>query len=717
MTRRNRRRSLRVEEKFAYSLLALVLVVLIGNAVWASRLALSLYEREIVPEFNREAEVVGRAVATQFARAIELGIRAEDLVGVEEFFAPTLEARRRFDYLALADLNGKILFSKGRNTRLYAEAVTQGAISLSGTAGTDALASGERRDAPRVRVFDLGRVMNTAVPVVVQGDVKGWLNVGVDRSGIEDLATETRWDILIILLVSLLTAAELLAFLIDRSIVTPVRLVRVMSAKLARGDWSHRAAIALRDEVGIHLFAMNAIIDQVNGQWRRLRWKADELARANPALSGRARRVVDAVGRGHEFVPEVARLEHAAPIPAIARAPLFVCVFAEQLSTSFIPLFAKTLHAPDSGISLSVSIGLPIAVFFAVIAVITSIGAILVGRLGARSVFMLGVVPAVLGYVMVAEAATIPDLLLWRCTTAVGYAFITIACQRYLASLLTPNRQAGGIAVFVSAATAGAVCGTAIGAILADRIGFRATFLVSAGLVVVAALLVWRYMEPKIATARRNGGGTLRSSLGGLRNSRFAALVIFGAMPAKIMLTGVLFYIVPLFLSELGAGQPMIGRIMVIYGLAMLMTIHFGAGLSDRFGTTAGQITWAGLLTGLGATALGFMPPLAAVMVALAIMGLCHGIASAPMLAIVPSIGRRGTAAAVPAALSGLIAPAEYLGAALGPLIAAILVNAFGYAHAIIALGGLSIVAAVIFRLVEARPTPPAANSGNAQTP
>src|SRR3990167_3979999 len=103
MTKKSRRGSLRVEEKFAFSLLALVLVALIANAVWTSRLALNLSEREIVPEFNREAEVVGRAVATQFARAIELGIRPVDLVGVEEFFAPTLQARQRFDYLVLSD--------------------------------------------------------------------------------------------------------------------------------------------------------------------------------------------------------------------------------------------------------------------------------------------------------------------------------------------------------------------------------------------------------------------------------------------------------------------------------------------------------------------------------------------------------------------------------------------------------------------------------------
>ena len=714
MTKKSRRGSLRVEEKFAFSLLALVLVALIANAVWTSRLALNLSEREIVPEFNREAEVVGRTVAAQFARAIELGIRPVDLVGVEEFFAPTLQARQRFDYLLFADATGKVLFGKGRNTALYTEAVNQGTISLAGPA---ALALGERREAPRVRVFDLGRVMNTAVPIVVQGDVKGWLNVGVDRSGIEDLVAETRWDIVIILLVSLLTAVELLAFLIGRSIVTPVTLIRVMFAKLARGDWSHRAAIAIRDEVGQYLIALNAIIDQVNGQWRRLRWKADELARVNPALATRANRVVDAVGRNLEFVRATAQLERPGPILAVVRAPLFVYIFADQLSTSFIPLFAKTLQAPDWGLSLGVLIGLPISVFFAVIAASAPLAGVLVSRLGTRWVFMLGTVPAVLGYVMVADAATILDLLLWRCVTAAGYALITIACQGYLASILTPSRRASGMAVLVSAVMTGAVCGTALGAILADRIGYRATFLVSAALVAVAALLVWRYMEPKIAIAGRDSGGALRSTLSVLRNPRVAAIVVFGAMPARIILTGFLFYIIPLFLSELGASQPMIGRIMMIYGLAMLMTIHFGTGLSDKFGTAASQITWAGLLTGLGAAALGFMPPIAAVMVALVIMGLCQGIASASMLAIVHGIGERETAEAGPATLSGLIAPAEYLGAALGPLIAAILVNAIGYAHAIIALGGLSIVAAVIFRLVEALPKHPAGHSGNLQTP
>ncbi len=716
MTRDSRRAGLRVEQTFARSLLGLALVVLLANAVWTSRLALDLYEREILPEFNREAEVVGRTVAAQFARAIELGIQPEDLVGVEEFLAPTLDAQKRFDYLLVVDTHGKVLFGKGRNTRLFTEAVTNGTISLAGAADPAALPLSERREAPRVRVFDLGRVMNTAVPIVVQGDVKGWLNVGVDRSGIEDLVAETRWDILIILLVSMLAAVEVLAFLIGRSIMTPVRLIRVMSAKLAGGDWSHRAAIAMRDEIGHHLVAMNAVIDQVNGQWRRLRWKADELARVNPALATRARRVVDAVGRGLEFVPDAARLARPGAVSATARVPLFACVFAEQLSTSFIPLFAKTLQAPDWGLPLGVLIGLPISVFFAVIAASAPLGGILVNRFGTRQVIVLGSVPAIIGYGMAAGAASIPELLLGRCVTAIGYAFITIACRDYLASLLTPDRRAGEMAVFVAAAAAGAVCGTAIGAILADRIGFRATLLVAAGLVAVAAFLAWHYMEPGVTAGRRGNANGLRASLGILRNPRFAALVIFGVVPARIVMTGFLLYIVPLFLVELGAGQPMIGRIMMSYGLAMLMAVHLGAGLAGRFGTATSQITWAGILTGLGAVALGYLPPLVAIIVALVIMGLCQGIASAPMLALVSHPGERNTVDNDPAIRSGLIVPAENLGSALGPLLAAILVNAFGYAHAIVALGGLSIATAIVFRLAAATGNP-AANFKAPQTP
>ena len=715
MTNKNQRRTLRAEETFIFALLALALVILIANAVGTSRLALNLYEREITPEFNREAEVVGHTVAAQFARAIELGIRPEDLVGVEEFLAPILDAQKRFDYLLFADANGKVLYGKGRNTVLFTAAVTKGIISLAGPADPAALALGEKREAPRVRVFDLGRVMNTAVPIVVQGAVQGWLNVGVDRSGIADLVVETRWDTLIILLVSMLTAVEVIVFLISRSIMTPVRLIRVMSGKLARGDWSRRAAIAMRDEAGHHLIALNAIIDQVNGQWRRLRWKADELARVNPALAPRANRVVDAVGRNLEFVPETAQLERPGPIAAVARAPLFVYVFAEQLSTSFMPLFAKTLQVPDWGLSLGVLIGLPIAVFFAVIAASAPLGSILINRLGMRWLIVLGSAPAMLGYAMAAQAITIPELLLWRCVTAIGYAFITIACRGYLASLLTPDRRAGEISVFISATMAGAVCGTAIGAILADRIGYRATLLVSAGLVVVAALLVWRYMETGIAVVGR--GSALRSTLGFLRNPRLAALVIFGALPAKIVLTGVLLYIVPLFLSELSTGQPMIGRIMMIYGLAMLLAINFGAGLSDRLGSAANQIMGAGILTGLGAVVLGVMQPVTAVMVALVIMGLCQGIASAPTLSLASRLCEHQTGGVDPAKLSGLIAQAEYIGAALGPLIAAILVDTFSYAHAIVALGGLSIVTAVVFRLTGGLPQRSAANSGNAQIP
>ncbi|MBI2291538.1 MAG: MFS transporter [Betaproteobacteria bacterium] len=222
-------------------------------------------------------------------------------------------------------------------------------------------------------------------------------------------------------------------------------------------------------------------------------------------------------------------------------------------------------------------------------------------------------------------------------------------------------------------------------------------------------------MEPKIAAAGRSSA--LRSTLSVLRHPRVAAIVIFGAMPAKIVLTGVLLYIVPVFLSELGAGQPVIGRIMMIYGLAVLLAVHFGARLSDRLGTATSQITWAGILTGLGTVALGVMQPVAALIVALVIMGLCQGIASAPLRSLAAPLFERDTAEKAPATLSGVIAQAEFVGAALGPVIAAILVSAFGYAHAIIALGGLSVATAVVFLLIEGLLKSPTANFGNRQIP
>jgi predicted MFS family arabinose efflux permease len=332
-------------------------------------------------------------------------------------------------------------------------------------------------------------------------------------------------------------------------------------------------------------------------------------------------------------------------------------------------------------------------------------------------VLLLGCIPAAIGYIMTALAGSVEAFVLWRAITAIGYAFITIACQGYLAESSDGNNRARAMAVFVSAVMTGAVCGTAIGAVLAERVGFRYTFAMSAVITCMVGVLAQHSMEANagrrmvaraaLPNPRRAGKSVLVEAMS---NPRFAGLVLLAAIPAKVVLSSFVFYLTPLYLSSLDLSQPAIGRNVVLYGLTMLLTIPLGAIASDRLRATGGMIVLAGVATGLGMLAPRFFGPDVAIPIAIALTGLCQGLASAPMLALVPEICPRETARHGIAALLGYLRLGERLGSIAGPLLAASLVAMVGYVDAISLIGVLSLITALLYALVVGLPNDPPEN-------
>ena len=125
--------------------------------------------------------------------------------------------------------------------------------------------------------------------------------------------------------------------------------------------------------------------------------------------------------------------------------PLFLFVFAEELSRSFMPLYIKGLAQPFAGLSPEMAMAIPMAVFMAAIALATPYGGRVADRLGTQRVFLLGMVPALLGYVMTGLAYNIADLSLWRAATGIGYAIVTMACQGYISKATAGEKRTGKI--------------------------------------------------------------------------------------------------------------------------------------------------------------------------------------------------------------------------------------------------------------------------------
>lgn len=664
-------------------LVTFVLLLIVTGVI--SHQALRSFEREVVPQINREGAVIGEAALQPIARAISLGIPLERLESMEEFLASYLEGRPAIDYLAVEAVGGRLLYLARRAGLPPVE------VPMVGREGATAARS---RETPRGH--------DQTLPLEVEGRVIAWLHVGVNRVPLERVASDSRWDIAIVLLVALLATGEFLNFLSERAVRMPLRVVEGSVGRIAHGDWTRLDEASDAGAFAGLLRALNAITRRVDERWKALveRVRALDAARVEAG-----QRILARLRDRARFTDGPLGADQRHRGIAAARAPLFLFVFGEQLSTSFIPLYARSLFEPGGWLTQQWAIGIPITVFAATIAMVTPRGAHLVGRMGARRVLLIGCLPAIIGHLISAAATSVDMFTLGRSICAVGYAFVTIACQGYIAEGSSGAGRARNIGVFVAAVMTGAVCGTAIGAVIADRIGFSATFVVSAALVLGVALLGWLHMDPgvgKRAPAVVPVGEAVKKAAPwqALLNPQFLGLIVLAAIPAKIVLTGFIFYTAPLYLYQLNLSQSAIGRNVMLYGLVMLLTIPAGAWIADRFGRSRDIIVGAGVVNGLALLAPLVMEPQIAMPIAIAVTGLCQGLAAAPQLAIVPALCPEESARFGSPVLFGYLRFAERIGSLLAPLIAALLVTFVGYVGAMVAVGALSLIPALTFGLL-----------------
>ena len=651
------------------SVLALSVLLLTAAIGFVSHTALRSFEGELRPELEREATVVGSIGVQTLQRALDLGVPFDGLSGVEEYLATLLSAQPGLAYVLLTDAHGRVIARAGETPATF-QGLPPGAVPPGRGAVTRLL----------------GSSYDAALPLLATGQPVGWVHVGIARARLDTPLDDMRWDVVIVLLVVLLATAEFLRFLLARTVSTPIAMVRRLQERLAAGDWTVRAPTDMGAEAGHVARHLNVLVRRMNDRWDRLCWLATESSAAH-----RTAAVLAEVGGKLRFgMASVA--ERRGSDTASARLPLFLFVFAEQLSTSFNPIYAQAL----AGGGGTFGAALPIAAFVAAVALATPWGGEVVARRGPRSAMMWGTVPAALGHLGAALAPDVFSFAAARAVCGAGYAIVTIACQVHLAQEAPQGRVARSLGGFTAAVMTGAVCGTAIGAVLADRMGFRLTYGASMLVVAGIALLVWREFAPGGgSTAPRPG--LWRSARVAFAEPRFAALAVLAAIPAKVLLGGFIFFLAPLELRELGFSQAAIGRNVMLYGLCMLPAIVAGAWLSDRTGRGGLIIAIAGALNGVGLMLPLWLASDIALPGAIVATGIAQGLASAPMLAVVPAIaGATGNAAAMLAFLR----LAERFGSVVGPPAAAALLASGGAGHTMLMLGIFSLVTAIGYGLV-----------------
>ena len=670
-------------------LVLLAVVVLLLGQIVVAWFAVDGFERELEPQLGRKAEVVGRAVADQIAFAVDdLGIPPGELVGVDTFLAEILASNADIEYILILDGSSRVLLAQG----LSPEVLERVRMGLPGP-GVEAGA-----------MTEVAGFTDSAYPITTGERVAAVLHVGVSREYVRGRLSEIFYEAMTVIVVSLLVTLEFLVFFMNVRISGPLERLEALLTDGARGVFANRLALRARDEIGDLVAAFNRSLRGLCQRYEDFRFDAREIedAQIDRNIAQRIQTACTQVEKRYHFTGgEELRPRNAMQI----RIPLFLFMFAEELPRSFLPLFVARLSPTDTAISSELLVGLPITLFMLAAAVMIPFGGRIADRFGARRVFLMGIVPAAAGYFGTFLAQNYYDLVAWRMLSGVGYGLIFIAAQAWVAEHTGERNRAQGMTVFVGGVFAATICGPSIGGILAGRIGFEATFLASAGLAVVSGLIVY-FMLEGMGSRRSPHQGALE---GGqwralVSDGRLFAVTVFAAVPGKLILSGFLFYLVPLYLSELGNRQSAIGWMIMLYGVSTMICMPFASRLADRSGRHAVVVAAGGALAGLGCLASLFEGTVGgasnAVAIAILALGVGHALSLTSQLAIVQEVADRHPSGMGQASAIGAYRLVERAGMILGPIAAGVFAAVFGYQGAIVGIGAIVLVSIVLYAIM-----------------
>lgn len=345
------------------------------------------------------------------------------------------------------------------------------------------------------------------------------------------------------------------------------------------------------------------------------------------------------------------------------RPMLFIAVFAESLSASFLPQMLRSLAGRPELASW-----LFMAYFVAFAATLIPAGQI-ADRRGPKPVLLVGIIGAVAGLVALAYADGMLLAAAARALCGAGQGAILIGVQSYILAVARPEQRTRAAGIIVYGFNGGMISGAAIGALMVAYVGTTGIFLAGAAFAfcAMAYLLPLLTIPVPVQQAKKTKAGFAQLFIdikAAVADLGFLRTMLLVGVPSKAVLTGVVGFALPLLLSTLGFAQGDIGQVIMLYAGAVLISSRYASAFVDRAGDSGRALVFGSLVGGVAlcAVAAGAWPPAVAALHALAapalvlggvvLLGAAHGLINAPIVthvadtAVAGRIGQGPTTAA-----------------------------------------------------------------------
>ncbi|MEZ5086796.1 MAG: MFS transporter [Tessaracoccus sp.] len=363
----------------------------------------------------------------------------------------------------------------------------------------------------------------------------------------------------------------------------------------------------------------------------------------------------------------------------------FAVAVGYGLIAPILPLFAQQMSASVTATTIVVSAFAAFRLLWA-----TPAGS-LVQRFGEQGTYMAGVLIVAASSAATAFAANYWQLLIFRSLGGIGSVMFTVAAVGMLVKLAPPTMRGRVSALYGASFLVGNITGPLIGGLLGG-FGHQVPFLVYAAFLVVAASLVgWLMPRGRLLGAAGDGVQPPMTLAEAFRDNayRSALATMFANGWANF---GVRVSVLPLFVAFALSDEPWVaGTALAAFAVGNAATLPFSSRYADRHGRRP-LILMGSLVAGGFTAILGFGGQLWWVLLLCLIAGVGVGMLNpATQASLADVIGSERSAGRV-IAVSQMVAD---IGAIIGPVLAGLMVDGWGYDWAFLLTGAVLLVSAV----------------------
>ena len=390
---------------------------------------------------------------------------------------------------------------------------------------------------------------------------------------------------------------------------------------------------------------------------------------------------------------------------AILWATQFIAMLGMNLVVPFLPFFLRDLGVSDqnelamwSGVAFS---GTFVTAFFA-----TPFWGTLGDRYGRKVMVVRAIFGLALSQVLIGLSQSPLQVVIFRLVQGAISGFIASALA--LVSTNTPRKRIGyALGVLQSASAAGMVFGPFFGGVLADLIGYRAIFFVTAALCTTSGIVVAMHVKETFTRSHEESSSSVFQNYRLMLTDRRLRLVALGLVVGQmsiLMIEPIFALFIESFKAETRYLSTLAGGIFSISGLFMVISAPWWGKRNDRHGVTR-NLYIAFAVVGVAYVGHALVTSLFQLGILRAFLGFARG-GIQPALYSLTSLyaprDRRGGMMAIASSLT-------ILGSMLGPIIGGFVAGHFGittsfYVNSVMLL----VLSGILWKYLDGRTTPEA---------